>query len=350
MKKHLIAAAVAAAVAVPAAAQITVSGRLDQSFQSNSNVGTALAGSGTTQTVGSSLLLTNQLVFSGSEDLGGGLKASFVLATNIGSHSNDGTAGAFSFGDRGAQVTVSGGFGAISIGKADNSDANRANSGFTNLTNFRGNAARGGIQTNARPSNHIGYASPSIQGLTIRLGFATNANNASEETTVATTKNNGRYSSAGLSYAQGPLSAMYFQAKQDTVAASVTTDVEDSGGLIGYNFGFANVGVRYVKSENSARTVDNASTGLDISVPLGNGLTVMLGHIVQEVDLTANADSDRTVVVLRKDLSKRTFIYGAAGTSTNETASDLSWGGSTTITPGAGRNQTGYAIGVVHNF
>lgn len=357
MKKQIIAAAVAAAVSVPALAQVTIGGRLDLSYTSLTNVGTAAAGSDTTRFVSPGVLYTNFFSISGSEDLGGGLKASFVMATNINDESNDGASGAStSFGDRGLQLTLSGGFGAISIGKADTSDINTIHSGPTNLTNLI--ISGGDPQTNPRPSNRIQYTSPVVNGFTGRFAYATNANDTSAtavapaavtgaEGVTSATKNQGQYKSIGLSYASGPVSAVIARATIDDVA---NNDVAtDEGFRVSYNAGVATFHAAYLKSDNRLNTTDLTATSFDVTVPLGNGLTLMLGTVQNEDEATNTNSSDRYSAVLAKDLSKRTQIYGAYAMSSNGTTGASNAIG--TLGPvGAGRDQTGYSFGVRHSF
>jgi predicted porin len=343
MKKHLIAAAVAAAVVAPAAMaqQVTIDGNMDLAFTSATKVDDA----GTTSAVTAGTLYTSFLRLQGTEDLGGGLKASFVLATNIGAVTNDGPTGNnFSFGDRGAELTLSGGFGSIGIGKAATSDANAVDSGPTNLTNF------GTIKTNARPSNRVIYTTPSIQGFTANVAYATNSKNGSAESKLEDTQDDGKYSSIGLAYTSGPLSARVFQAKVDNDAAGtdpVTTT--DRGASLSYNFGIVAASLRYIQTEDDANTFDNSTYGLDLIAPLGNGLRLGVGYFSTSVDKTANSDYNRTVAYLMKDLSKRTMVYAAYGRSDNDSAAAFGAG----IGAGApvkGQNQSGYAVGVRHQF
>lgn len=362
MKKHIIAAAVAAAVAVPAVAQVSVSGRLDQSFGIISNVG-AVAGAGadSTQFVASSLLFTNFLRFSGSEDLGGGLKASFVLETNIGANSNDGT-NTFSFGDRGAELTLSGAFGGISVGKAQTSDINTIASGPTNNTNLI--ISGGDAATNPRPSNRILYTTPNLQGFSARIGYSTNANDAvagdfagglnavpGAEAVTAATKGNGKYQSIGVSYSSGPVAFTMAHAKLNTVAASVTTNVVNEGARASYNFGLATVQIAYLTTTNSANTINLAATSLDLIVPLGTGLTLNVGAVSNEDEIVAQRQlsSDRYSVTLRKDLSKRTSLYGTYASVVGGTTS-ITTAVSNLGVPGAGRGQTAVFTGIVHTF
>jgi len=349
MKKHLIAAAVAAAVVAPAAMaqQVTIDGNIDLAFTSATNAGTA----GTTSAVTGGTLYTSFLRLQGSEDLGGGLKASFVLATNINAVTNDGPlAGSssstsnFSFGDRGAELTLSGGFGSIGIGKAATSDANAVDSGPTNLTNF------GTIKTNARPSNRVIYTTPSMQGFSANVAYATNSNNGGAESRVEATKDTGKYSNIGLAYSKGPLSARVFQAKVDVdalAAAPVTST--DVGASLAYNFGIVAATLRYIQTEDDAKTFDNSTFGIDLIAPLGNGLRLGVGYFSTSVDKSANADYSRAVAFLMKDLSKRTMVYAAYGRSSNDSDASLS-AGIGAGAPAPGQDQSGYALGIRHQF
>ena len=99
MKKHLIAAAVAAAVAVPAMAQnVSIYGTLEMGLENNKST-TATAAK--TSALESHEFVSNRLGFRGEEDLGGGLKAHFRLESGL--DTSNGTAGgANSFFSRGA--------------------------------------------------------------------------------------------------------------------------------------------------------------------------------------------------------------------------------------------------------
>ena len=78
MKKHLIAAAVAGALAVPAMAQTTVYGIMDLAVRSaNPDAGDS------TTTMVSGSFFTSRLGFRSVEDLGGGMKAGFVLEGKV---------------------------------------------------------------------------------------------------------------------------------------------------------------------------------------------------------------------------------------------------------------------------
>ena len=138
MKKHVLAVAVAAAVSMPAVAQVTVSGALDVAATRSLKQST-MAGSGsttvtTTESKGSgsgdysgtttsstSGFATSELILQATEDLGGGLKATARYSQNLG---ND------TMTSRDRYIDVAGGFGSVRLG--------RFNPFTGNLNNFSG--------------------------------------------------------------------------------------------------------------------------------------------------------------------------------------------------------------------
>ncbi|MEN9764444.1 MAG: hypothetical protein RL397_399, partial [Pseudomonadota bacterium] len=121
MKKHLIAAAVAGAFAVPAMAQVTVYGILDVGYKSTETTSVSSVNV-TTKTESSSFGNSGQqsgsrLGFSGTEDLGGGMKAGFVYELGMDpTEANYGGTSAFGANRQGF-VSLSGGFGEIRLGR-----------------------------------------------------------------------------------------------------------------------------------------------------------------------------------------------------------------------------------------
>ncbi|HYD93842.1 MAG TPA: porin [Noviherbaspirillum sp.] len=116
LKQALLAAVVAAAAAAPAMAQtnVTVSGLVDAYAGSMRNAGDARSRA----VVNSGGMTTSWFGFKGSEDLGGGLKANFLLTSFF--QADSGVQGRFpgdTMWSRDANVGLSGGFGALSFGR-----------------------------------------------------------------------------------------------------------------------------------------------------------------------------------------------------------------------------------------
>src|SRR5881396_2956153 len=111
MKKSLLALAVLGAFAGAASAQssVTLFGTLDVNGKYVKNAGSAKRLSLSQDGINSS-----QLGFQGTEDLGGGLKANFLLLAGV--NADTGSANS-QFWNRSAYVGLSGNFGAVRLGR-----------------------------------------------------------------------------------------------------------------------------------------------------------------------------------------------------------------------------------------
>jgi predicted porin len=167
MKKHLIAAAVAAAVAAPAMAQVTVSGTLETGYVSFDR-DDADDGRYTASSLGAQQA-TSVLEFKGSEDLGGGLKASFTLGQEFAGA--DGISGGAWDNDgarlQTAKIDLDGSFGTISMGTF--AHATRDAGG---VYRFMGNIGRVAAEFNSGDTQRdsIQYVSPAFGGFKLSFG------------------------------------------------------------------------------------------------------------------------------------------------------------------------------------
>jgi len=178
---------------------------------------------------------TGNIAFSGTEDLGGGLRAGFRLETSIGMIATTNqtapaatapanNSGNTTLGDRGAAMTLSGGFGTATIGRAPTSvralwgsigDVSRlqamttmsagSNSNPGNLTAGTGDAIARIIVGDAY-ANQVSWTSPSMSGFQIGVGMV--PVQAADTGSGNNTVNKDTYS-AFLIYSQGPISAAY---------------------------------------------------------------------------------------------------------------------------------------------
>ena len=116
LKKLQLVIALSSAFALPAMAQssVQVTGVVDNYFGSMERAGDA----GRTSSVNSGGMTTSWLGFKGTEDLGGGLKATFNLTSFL--RTDTGASGRFNgnetFFSRDANVGLSGSFGAVTLG------------------------------------------------------------------------------------------------------------------------------------------------------------------------------------------------------------------------------------------
>lgn len=218
MKKHLIAAAVAAAVAAPAMAQnVTLYGTIDAGVASFNRVGTStVASNETAYTDGS--ISSSVWGIRGSEDLGGGLRAVFQaesdMATNNGGYNQNG------LWRRAAYAGVAGAFGELTFGLRLNPLI--AQNGA--LMPMGGNSVSTLTATalsyhNFYTKNAVTYTSPNLGGLVAQVQYGM-ANSTSATAT------GGSVFAGSLVYSAGPLTIRggMHQRKDNGTTSSANAD------------------------------------------------------------------------------------------------------------------------------
>lgn len=283
MKKSLIALAVLGSVAGMAQAQSSVSvyGVVDAVLHKDKDASAALTSGGVSG---------SRLGFKGTEDLGGGLKANFLLEhgfkVDTGKMGEDGA----TF-NRQAYVGLSGGFGEVKFGRmwtAYDDIAGATNPVFDSVLAPTNVWASSGYAAN--PSNGIYYASPSMGG--VSGAFSTNLKEGSDNQSNA----------FHVKYEGGPVYAgVAYQVDKVTGGDTKFTRVNGS-----YDLGVAKLLAGYgnVKA-GSAKTTD-LSFGAD--VPLGANLTLSAGYASSKADGAERASGLGLGVAY--SMSKRTTVYG----------------------------------------
>jgi len=361
MKKLLIATAALAMVAGTAQAQssVTVYGIMDTGYNSLKNKDNATTTDTTAvlagQSGGNGEASSSRLGFRGTEDLGGGLKANFVMETGIGATT------ATAFGNRAFWLGLQDAkMGEVRVGRQDT--FNRANwlaHDQLAAANVAGNLAHSGNGSGAGTEAHvarnvaINYLSPRFSGVQVALGMT---QDDSEVTGKAKTET-GTGSQVGLNYTAGKFSAgaAYVEATTSAITSgnALTSNVKtkDTSVAASYDFGFAKVAYIYNKRDAkdsvpafATTNIDRESNAFSASFPLTPKLVGRLGYGYGEykADL-ANAagykgDIKGYQAALNYNLSKRTTVYGIYG---NEKR-DLS--GSTDY------ESKEYSVGVRHSF
>jgi predicted porin len=360
MKKHLIAAAVAGAFAVPAMAQVTISGSLDYAVLGNGKVTSSTSNtSGNSATKSSSTAslnqwTTNQVVISGTEDLGGGLSAGFT----INSHVNGGSG----LGSRDTNVFLSGGFGTVRVGRF----VPAAGNGFHGFSGAASTAVGSIYHVNAasptsvrfgtfsagnmeRNDNQVQYTSPSISGLTINANYGTSSSDTDATAGKAETSQQG----FTLAYAAGPLSLGAGMTDRSVKTESNAANQDGTLTYFGaaYDLGMAKITFVNVSREDETTAAGVKTKGADlsinsfgVSVPMG-AMTLAASMYQGDNDL-AGATSDTELsgyqASVRYALSKRTTVYALIGENTIKRDGAAS-------TTGA-RKETGNMIGLLHTF
>jgi len=328
MKKHLIAAAVAATLAVPAMAQVSISGRIDTSITTTSKNS---VGSSQT-TIASGIISTNQLVLKGAEDLGGGLKADFTVASQI----NTDESRALVLGDRGALVGLSGGFGSIHLGKDTGNTMNSLSGGLN------GNLSDIGGKRN-RTNNSVIYSTPSLAGLRAKVIYSVGSETATDD-------DKDQFTELGLAYKAGPISAELAYATNN--GGKSATDDTETGVAVTYDFGMGKVNVRYIDFDlDGSDSSDYKRSGLGVQFPIAKGMKVTVDYFKHDQD-GQTKDYTATNASFIYDLSKRTNVYLAYVAVNNESGASYRGSGSSgpKLATKAGEDPNVVSIGVRHSF
>lgn len=350
MKKSLIALAVlAASGASMAQSSVQLYGIVDAYVGSTKNtIGATAPTTAEKQTVvGSGGLKSSRWGVKGSEDLGGGLKAGFVLEQGF--NADDGTTKNAGF-DRAANVSLSGNFGTVALGRmATPYDSLRASTnpiGDTNMSpvnNGAGVYKTAGLDYTDKVSNTIAYMSPVYNGFS---GSAAVALGENKTATVDASK----HTSLQVRYANGPLLVGYGYQKEETQNTTVGSLGNDSVAFnllaASYDFGVVKLVGNYqsAKSEKAVggKQADEKGYTFGVQAPVANNVNVFFGYASAKYDAVTGTDFKSKGYTLAANyvLSKRTDLY--AGYKVFDKKND-------NIAVDLGKSTT-FAVGVRHAF
>ena len=367
MKKSLIALAVlAAAGAASAQSSVTLFGVVDATLafgRGSSGDRTQLTNSGYN---------SSRLGFRGTEDLGGGMSASFWLEAGMsnddgqgaGTNSNNQGVGAFNAvtganapvraGTQGltfnrrSTVSLAGGWGELRLGR-DYSPQ------FWNLTVFDpyGTNGVGTTQTlnqtgsgagtltgvtAVRASNGIGYFLPGNLG-----GFYGQVQYyMGENVSGAATSKDGRGMGARFGFANGPFNIALALSRTDYAAGDVRQN--NIGGQ--WDFGVAKLQAHFTRDRNG--TVDGKGGLIGALFPIGAG-EIRLAYSEYRTDVAVGTDPKTRKLALGyvHNLSKRTALYTTYARVRNNSTAAVTLNGSTTA---AGSSSSGFDFGIRHSF
>ena len=366
MKKSLIALAVlAASGAAMAQSSVTLYGVADAGV-------TFVDGASNWTGLTSGNQLISRIGFRGTEDLGGGLKANFVLEAGVNLDNGDGNSGYSARGDgssfafkRRSTIGLAGGFGEVRLGREltaahsavfRNDVFGSVGLGASQLWGNGGNGDAAGAVNNAarttdlRVSNAVTYVSPNFAGFKVAANYGFGE--------VAGQNSQRRYMGLGATYDNGPLSLGLGgeQLSRDdsaTAAGDITT--WSLGGS--YDLGVAKLLAAYRQS-----TVDRfafATNGADakrkgymlaVTAPVGPGLVRAAYNRYQDSQTgLADAKADHFAVGYIYSLSKRTSVYGTYAYLKNKNNGSR-FSLSTATAVDSGGKQQGLQVGITHAF
>lgn len=353
MKKTVLAlAAIAASSAAFAQSSVTLSGVVDASVES-------IKGDNTVTRVSSDNLASSRIAFKGVEDLGGGLKATFLLDASL--KTDTGAADSSRFFGRSAYVGLTGGFGEVRLGRQDSLIGGQTAAAIGTQGYDEAVIAQtlGGVAYR-RIDNAVTYFAPAfVPGLTLAAQYSTavgvNATNAEN----AYGNNSDRAYGFLANYANGPISGglSYIHVNTD-----VAGDIENTGWFVygAYDFGAAKLTAYFNQDDQDGAKDDRRTFGLKVAVPVAQAVTLSAGYArVQGANASSTTfntkgttDDTASILTLKAqyDLSKRTALYALYSQVYNDNNTALKVGGSNGVTTGLDKSSRGLAIGVRHSF
>ena len=380
MKKSLIALAALATVATAAQAQssVTIYGVIDTGIARSTNVNTA--GQSVTGLANGGLA-TSRLGFRGTEDLGGGLKANFVLESEFLADNGSQASTAEALFARQSTVGLEGGFGRVDLGRINaGSYALQAKFDPMGANNIGGIIATGQIGQ-VRVENSVTYTSPVFNGFQVALQTGTRTSTTSNTVStpatvtanygeVAGETNGNRNNTLSLSYTAGKLElATYVADSKDSENNKLHNN---TGAFARYDFGAARVTAGYINVDykrkatsgaatstvfsTSGDTIETTKTFVGVNVPVSTNLTVT--GLVEQIQYKRYTNSDREPMIYtvgaQYNLSKRTALYGIYSRVNQDNGSAQTNVSTTKFAEMAGaaadKDKTSYAVGIRHAF
>jgi len=279
----------------------------------------------------------SRLGFKGTEDLGGGLSAKFVLEMGISADNGSLNQGGTAFG-RQSLVGLSGGFGSVTMGRQytplflalDSVDpfGTGLAGASTNLFAFYPTSG------NARMTNSVIYTSPAMSGFSgmLAYGFGEVPGNSSAKRQIG----------ASLSYESGPwlLTVAHHSTNNATGSDSERTTL---AGAV-FDFGMAKVHVVYDRNRGLAG-VDNSDALIGVSAPVAGG-TLMASYIRKTDKSGLKQNASQAAIGFTYPISKRTNFYTAYGRIDNDNGATYTVGNA--IDSGTG--DKAFNLGIRHKF
>lgn len=373
MKQSILAlAAIAAAGAASAQSSVTLFGVIDATLQHVSNTGgpsvTRLTNSGNS---------SSRLGFRGTEDLGGGMSASFWLeagfntddGTGVATNTNNQPSGApappglgggqgLTFNRR-STVSLAGTWGELRLGRDYTPQ-------FLNLPLFDpfGNVGVGGTLTfssivtgapltASRASNSVGYLTPATLGGFYGQFMHYRGENPSNSPGGTGTDGNGNGVRVG--YANGPMNVAIATSRTSRAGALGNINQSNVGGQ--WDFGVAKLMGEVTRDSGSAVAAPGAAAVpadgrgwlLGGLVPVGVGEVRLSISQYRQIFAASDNRARKLALGYVHNLSKRTAVYATYARLNN------SGGAFGSITGGVGNpavngGSNGYDIGLRHNF
>ena len=351
------------------------------------------SGYGRKMAVGTGGLSASRFGFKGSEDLGSGLKAVFLLEAGLSMDTQSmgnsaptlginatvaSTGGANGTGpqifSRQGNLGLEGNWGGIYSGRLYTGT-------YTGMTSvgdpvgaglFAGSTATSSHGMTTRVNNGIAYKTPNLNGFSGWFTYSTGADNNLSGNALtaagATTNTNdkaGRGYDLAFFYSNGPFNAvasLWSFYKTSWLTTGETDLAKAKGSLLAANYDFKVVKLHGVylagkidggNYENVTKAFSKTGTAfVSAVIPVGAG-SIVVNRIGFDDKSSLNKDFNAWSIGYLYDLSKRTTLYADYGKLTNNgnsTQSLLDGGDSVGTLSAAGQDPSGFMLGMRHKF
>lgn len=356
MKKSIAALAVLCAAPDFAAAQsnVTIYGLFDMAIVRESG-----GAAGSVNKITSGVGAGSRLGFKGTEDLGNGMSAFFLMENGFQGDTGTLGQGGLLFG-RQVYVGLQGGFGSVMLGRQYTpqylavASIDPFGSGYAGDTKNLMTATGNGT---SRMDNTVKYVSPTMGGTTAEVVYAPGE--------VSGDNKAGRQFGGGLTYKSGPvmLRLAYHNRNNDT--ATVKTATNGRNLVVGGTYDIAttrlhfayavNKGINSAIPRNTANpfgyatppvlSTDSRDVLLGLTVPVGPG-SFVASYIDKDDKTRFDQDAHQVAAGYRYNLSKRTELYAVLAKITNKNGAGYTVGSS--IEGGTGDKALN--LGIRHAF
>lgn len=328
MKRIALAAALFAAFGGMAYAQsnVVIYGVADANITYEKNGGPA----GSVVRLDSGGQSGSRVGFRGTEDLGGGMSASFVLENGFNIDNGTLAQGGLFFG-RQAWVGLNGDFGSVKLGRQNNAIFNALLALDPFGVALAGDSSRLFTHYGYRMNNTMTYTTPNFGPVSAQVlyGFGETAGNSSANRQI------------GLSatYSDGPLVLTLAHHKAENATATDDAKTTIAGGT--YDFTVAKAHFAYAVNKGVG-ALDTRDAMLGVTVPFGK-TTLMASYIRKDDKATSDADANQIAVGVSYELSKRTNFYSSLSRMSNDRLASYAAGA-----PGATAKI--FNVGIRHKF
>lgn len=298
--------------------------------------------------------VASQLGFRGSEDLGSGLRASFLMEAGVSTDTGNGNipGPSLSF-TRQTWVGLSGAFGNLQFGRQYTPlflttlrpDPYGMNSVFSpGILYGQADGQDGLLPWAARADNALKYSSPTGLPVSASLMWAPGE---------AAGGSSGRYIGGNIAYERGPffVGYGYQQRKSGSAAAPVASPSTSTSHAVAasYEVPAFRVGASYGRQDSDLATVKPATllhVGGQFNITPIDGLVA--SYASRDVD-SSSRDQVALTLGYNRLVSKRTMVYARVLKLTNKGNASVSLGG-VVVAPNSGNDASLMGFGLLHRF